>query len=49
MKNWKKAMATLAWIAGICLAGSEGAMWVNFIGLAVFLLSSRVIVKELAA
>ena len=42
----KKAMAILAWIIGICLAGSEGAIYINFIGLAVFCFGSRMIVKE---
>ena len=44
--NMKKAMAILAWIIGICLAGSEGAIYINFIGLAVFCFGSRMIVKE---
>ena len=42
----KKAVATLAWVAGLCMAGAECEVYVNFIGLAVFLLSSIVIIKE---
>ena len=40
------AIKTMAWVAGICLAGSEGPVFINFIGLAVFCFSSRMIVKE---
>lgn len=43
----KKAVATLAWVAGLCLAGADGHIYINFIGLAVFFLSSRIIVMDL--
>lgn len=44
----KKAVATLAWVAGLCMAGAECEVYVNFIGLAMFLLSSRIIIKAVA-
>ena len=46
----KKAVATLAWVAGICLAGNDGDLFpaINFIGLVVFLFASREIVRRSA-
>nr|WP_321399386.1 hypothetical protein [uncultured Desulfobacter sp.] len=39
----KTAIATLAWIAG-----SDGQIYINFIGLAVFLFASRALAREAA-
>ena len=41
----KKTVATLVWVAGLCLAGADGHIAINFIGLSVFLFSSMFIVR----
>lgn len=48
MGNMKTAMATTAWILGLCMAGADGPIFINLIGLGVFMLSSREIIKEVA-
>jgi len=47
-ENMKKSIATLAWIIGICLAGSEGPIYINFVGLTLFCFSSLAIFKEVS-
>jgi len=37
----KKVIPTLGFIAGLLMAGSEGPIYINFIGLGVFLLSCK--------
>lgn len=46
MGKMKTAMATTAWILGLCMAGADGPIFINLIGLGVFMLSSMAIVKE---
>ena len=41
-----KTITTILWIIGILLAGAEGQIWINFTGLAIFLLSTINMIKQ---
>lgn len=41
----RKTVATLAWVAGLRLAGSKGPIYINFVGLSRFCFSSRALMQ----
>lgn len=43
----KKVIATLSWVVGICLAGAEGAVWVNLLGMPFFCFGSFLLLESL--
>ena len=38
-------IGTLLWIAGLCMAGSEGPMYINIIGLGVYIAGALFLMK----
>jgi len=38
-------IGTLLWIAGLCMGCSEGPIYINFIGLGVFIAGSLLLLK----
>lgn len=43
----KKTIATIGWVFGLCVAGADGPVFMNFLGVATFFLSTSVLAKEI--